>query len=119
MNLFQGWKSRITEIKTKTGSTSMQWFLSPDGKMFRGRKSALRYIETCDYYSKEEVRLFKSKPTTEKKFTKEFILNFYCFFHGGMNTNFMKTIMRLVRNFLMTMRKSFAKTKRLFILILQ
>ena len=50
----------------------MQWFLSPDGKMFRGRKSALRYIETCDYYSKEEVRLFKSKPTTEKKFTKEY-----------------------------------------------
>ena len=68
----EGWKSRITDIKTKTGTTSMQWFLSPDGKMFRGRKSALKYIETCDYYSKEEVRLFKSKPTTEKKFTKEY-----------------------------------------------
>ena len=67
-----GWKSRVTDIKTKTGTTSMQWFLSPDGKMFRGRKSALKYIESCDYYSKEEVRLFKSKPTTEKKFTKEY-----------------------------------------------
>ena len=62
----------MTDIKTKTGTTTMQWFLSPDGKMFRGRKSALKYIESCDYYSKEEVRLFKSKPTTEKKFTKDY-----------------------------------------------
>jgi len=71
----EGWKSRTTEIKTKSGMTTMQWFLSPEGKMFRGRKSALKFIESVDYYSKDAVRLFKSKPTTDKKFTKEYDWN--------------------------------------------
>jgi len=71
----EGWKSRTTEIRTKSGMTNMQWFLSPEGKMFRGRKSALKFIESVDYYSKDAVRLFKSKPTTDKKFTKEYDWN--------------------------------------------
>ena len=25
--------------------TDMQWFLSPEGKMFRGRKAVLKYIQ--------------------------------------------------------------------------
>jgi hypothetical protein len=40
-----GWKSRQSQVKTKTGMTDMQWFLSPEGKMFRGRKAVLKYIQ--------------------------------------------------------------------------
>ena len=70
-----GWKSRVTQIRTKTGVTEMQWFLSPEGKMFRGRKSALKFMESMKYYSKEDIRNFKSKPTSEKKFSKDYDWN--------------------------------------------
>lgn len=30
----EGWKTRTTDIKNKTGITQLQWFRSPDGKMF-------------------------------------------------------------------------------------
>ena len=40
-----GWKSRQSQVKTKTGMTDMQWFLSPEGKMFRGRKAVLKFIQ--------------------------------------------------------------------------
>ena len=68
----EGWKSRLTNIRTKAGVTEMQWFLGPEGKMFRGRKSALKFMETMKYYSKDDLRNFKSKPTTEKKFSKDY-----------------------------------------------
>ena len=31
----------------------MQWFMNPDGKMFRGRKSALEEIHGSGLYTKE------------------------------------------------------------------
>merc|ERR1719319_783059 len=70
-----GWKSRGTQVRTKAGVSEMQWFLSPEGKMFRGRKSALKFMESMKYYSKEDIRNFKSKPTTEKKFSKDYEWN--------------------------------------------
>ena len=68
----EGWKTRTTEIKTKAGMTQMQWFRSPEGKMFRGRKSALKFLEACQSYSNEDIRNFKSKPAADKKFTKDY-----------------------------------------------
>ena len=67
-----GWKSRVTQVRTKAGLTEMQWFLSPEGKMFRGRKSALKFMESVEYYSKDDLRAFKSKPAVEKKFSKDY-----------------------------------------------
>ena len=68
----EGWKTRTTDIKNKTGITQLQWFRSPDGKMFRGRKSALKFLESCNAYSNNDIRNFKSRPASEKKFTKEY-----------------------------------------------
>jgi hypothetical protein len=68
----EGWKTRTTEVKTKAGLTTMQWFLSPEGRLFRGRKSALNFIQTSGAYSKDDVKTFKSKPAADKKFTKEY-----------------------------------------------
>ena len=68
----EGWKTRITDIKTKAGITQMQWFRSPEGKIFRGRKSALKFLESSRDYSNEDIRNFKSKPAAEKKFSKEY-----------------------------------------------
>ena len=41
---------RVTDMKTKNGTVAMQWFLSPEGKMFRGRKSTLEHITKCPGY---------------------------------------------------------------------
>jgi hypothetical protein len=43
----------------RAGKVPMQWFLSPDGKMFRGRKSALEEIVGSGKYPKEDIRKFK------------------------------------------------------------
>jgi hypothetical protein len=43
-------------MKTKTGVIPMQWFLSPVGKMFRGKKSALEFIVNSGLYTKEDIR---------------------------------------------------------------
>jgi hypothetical protein len=40
----------------RAGKVSMQWFLNPEGKMFRGRKSALEEIITSGKYSKQDIR---------------------------------------------------------------
>jgi len=40
----------------RTGKVAMQWFLNPEGKMFRGRKSALDEIVNSGKYSKQEIR---------------------------------------------------------------
>ena len=37
----------------------MQWFMSPQGKMFRGKKSALEHITNSGKYTKEEIRKFR------------------------------------------------------------
>jgi hypothetical protein len=58
-NLPVGWKTRTTDMKTKNGKVAMQWFLSPEGKMFRGRKSALEFITTCGKYDSEDIRKFR------------------------------------------------------------
>ena len=48
----------------------MYWFKSPSGKMFRGKKSALRFMESSKNCTSEDVRKFKSTQGTDKKFTK-------------------------------------------------
>ena len=53
------WKMRTSEIKTKSGTIPMQWFLNPEGKMFRGRKAALEEIQNSGKYSVDEIRRFK------------------------------------------------------------
>ena len=65
--MFLGWKSRITDINAKTGKVTMQWFLNPDGKMFRGRKSALEFIQSSGNYTKQEIRKFKFVLPDNKK----------------------------------------------------
>ena len=45
----------------------MQWFLSPDGKMYRGRKSALEEIQSSGQYSTLEIRRFKFVIPENKK----------------------------------------------------
>ena len=71
-----GWKTRTSKIKTKAGMTEMQWFLSPEGKMFRGRKSMLKFIQSNpDRFHPEALRKFKSVPTQNKKFSAEYDWN--------------------------------------------
>ena len=62
-----GWKMRVTDMKTKNGSVAMQWFLSPEGKMFRGRKSTLEHITKCGKYSVEDIRNFRCSGDTPTK----------------------------------------------------
>ena len=61
------WKTRFTDMKTKNGVVPMQWFLSPEGKMFRGRKSALDHITKSGLYDKEDIRKFKHSGDTPTK----------------------------------------------------
>ena len=71
-----GWKTRTSQIKTKAGMTDMQWFLSPEGKMFRGRKSVLKYIQADpSKFDPEDIRKFKSVPTQNKKFSADYKWN--------------------------------------------
>ena len=72
--LMDGWKTRTSQIKTKTGLTEMQWFLSPEGKMFRGRKSVLKFIAANPgSFHPDEIRRFKSVPSNQnKKFSAEY-----------------------------------------------
>ena len=73
---YSGWKTRTSKIKTKAGMTEMQWFLSPEGKMFRGRKSMLKFIQSNpDRFHPEDLRKFKSVPTQNKKFSAEYDWN--------------------------------------------
>jgi hypothetical protein len=47
----------------QTGVTEMQWFLSPQGKMFRGRKAVLRHMKTePGLFTAKEANIFKSVP---------------------------------------------------------
>merc|ERR1719350_1964365 len=62
-----GFKMRTTEMKTKNGTVQMQWFLSPEGKMFRGRKSALEHITKSGKYSVEDIRKFRCSGDTPTK----------------------------------------------------
>ena len=62
-----GWKMRVTETTSKLGPVAMQWFLSPEGKSFRGRRSTLEHITKCGKYSEEDIRKFKSSGRTPKK----------------------------------------------------
>ena len=62
-----GWKTRTSEINSKSGKIPMQWFLSPENKMFRGRKAALEEIQNSGKYSIEEVRRFKFIIPEEKR----------------------------------------------------
>merc|ERR1740129_1625372 len=62
-----GFKMRTTEMKTKNGTVQMQWFLSPEGKMFRGRKSALEHITKSGKYSVEDIRKFRCSGETPTK----------------------------------------------------
>ena len=66
-----------SQIKTKTGLTEMQWFLSPEGKMFRGRKSVLKYIAgNPGLFDPDEIRRFKSvQSNPNKKFSAEYDWN--------------------------------------------
>ena len=61
-----GWKMRSTDMKTKSGTVQMQWFLSPEGKMFRGRKSALDHI-TKSGYGVDVIRNFRCSGETPTK----------------------------------------------------
>ena len=72
-----GWQTRTSQIKTKTGLTEMQWFLSPEGKMFRGRKSVLKYIAgNPGLFDPDEIRRFKSvQSNPNKKFSAEYDWN--------------------------------------------
>ena len=55
---------------TGTPTCTMYWYKSPSGKMFRGKKSALRFMESSKHCTPEDVRKFKSTQGTDKKFTK-------------------------------------------------
>ena len=71
--LMNGWKTRTSHIKTKAGQTEMQWFLSPENKMFRGRKSVLRHIQANPgKFTPDEIRRFKSVPSQNKKFSADY-----------------------------------------------
>ena len=70
-SLPESWKTRFTDMKTKNGVVPMQWFLSPEGKMFRGRKSALEHISKSGLYDKEDVRKFKHSSNTPSKSEKK------------------------------------------------
>ena len=71
--LMNGWKTRTSHIKTKAGQTEMQWFLSPENKMFRGRKSVLRHIQANPgKFTPDEIRRFKSVPSANKKFSADY-----------------------------------------------
>jgi hypothetical protein len=53
----------IEMICLQTGVTEMQWFLSPQGKMFRGRKAVLRHMKTePGLFTAKEANIFKSVP---------------------------------------------------------
>ena len=58
---------RVTDMKTKNGTVAMQWFLSPEGKMFRGRKSTLEHITKCGKYNVEDIRKFRCSGDTPTK----------------------------------------------------
>ena len=62
-----GWKARTSEINTRTGKVPMQWFLSPEGKMYRGRKSALDEIQNSGLYTTQDIRKFKFVIPDNKK----------------------------------------------------
>merc|ERR1719209_1451767 len=66
-SLPKNWKMRTTDMKTKNGTVPMQWFLSPEGKMFRGRKSALDHITKSGLYDKEDIRKFRCSGDTPTK----------------------------------------------------
>ena len=61
------WKTRTSEINTRTGKVPMQWFLNPEGKMLRGRKAALEEIQNSGLYTKQEIRRFKFVVPDNKK----------------------------------------------------
>ena len=61
------WKTRSSEINSKNGKIPMQWFLNPEGKMFRGRKAALEEIQNSGKYSNDEIRRFKFIIPEEKR----------------------------------------------------
>ena len=52
--------------------SSMHWYKSPDGKMFRGRKAALKFMENSKHCTSEHVRKFKSVQAQDKKFSKDY-----------------------------------------------
>ena len=68
-----GWKTRTTEINARSGKVPMQWFSNPQGKMFRGRKSALEEIQGSGHYSKEDIRKFKFVIPESKKANYDWI----------------------------------------------
>ena len=72
-----GWKTRTSQIKTNAGSTYVQWFLSPGGKSFRGRKSVLKHIQADpSRLDSEDIKKFKSvPPRNKKKFSAEYDWN--------------------------------------------
>ena len=48
----------------------MQWFLSPQGKMFRGKKAVLKHIKMEPAsYTQHEVNIFKSVPLQVTSFS--------------------------------------------------
>ena len=61
------WKTRHSEINSKNGKIPMQWFLNPEGKMFRGRKAALEEIQNSGKFSINEIRRFKFVIPDEKR----------------------------------------------------
>ena len=47
----------------QTGLSEMQWFLSPQGKMFRGKKAVLRHMKMePNQFTAKEINIFKSVP---------------------------------------------------------
>jgi hypothetical protein len=47
----------------QTGVTEIQWFLSPQGKMFRGKKAVLRHMKLePGLFTAKEANIFKSVP---------------------------------------------------------
>ena len=55
---------------TGTPTCTMYWYKSPSGKMFRGKKTALRFMESSKHCTSDDVRKFKSAQGNDKKFTK-------------------------------------------------
>jgi len=62
-----GWKTRMGKINSKAGPVPLQFFLSPDGQIFKGRKAALRFIEESKIGTNEDLRKMKSVPMKKYK----------------------------------------------------
>jgi len=74
-----GWKTRKSLIKTNSGVTEMDWFMSPGlstGRIFRGKKAVLKAIQNDPgSFTVAKIQKFKSVPVPIKKISADYSWN--------------------------------------------